>query len=292
MKRHANVATIVAAALLAAVSCASEDALEAPFIEEEERAAEAVEAAADEGPDEIPTGGQSTDLRIITATVEMEVEEFEEAMAAIKDIAREVDGRVASSSSRRDDEGLMSGSVEMKIPARRYEEAMRAVSELGEVRDAQETSQDVSEEYVDLEARLDNARRLETRILGLLEASTGTIEDVLYVEKELAAVREDIERIEGRLRFLKSRIAMSTITVELYEKGARWAGEPTAGHVFGGILDKIGIVFVGSLGVLITFVVAVAPWAVAALLVVLVIVAALRLKRKRRKVSAPAPVTG
>jgi hypothetical protein len=283
--------TIITLVAAAALSCsAMEDATEpAAAFEETERSAK-LEVEADDpasrGPSMADVSSQT--LLIVTTDVDLEVEDFEDALDSVKEIARAAGGHVASSSVRRDDEGLMSGTVEVKIPAKGYGGALDDIGDLGEVQDMRETSQDVTEEYVDLQARLDNSIKLEQRILGLLAESTGTIDDVLHVEKELASVREDIERLEGRKRYLDSRISMSTITVDLHEKGAARGGAPTAGQVFGRIMDRVGVVFVGSVGVLVTFVVAVAPWLVAASLLALLIVGIVRIARRRKPAAVPA----
>ena len=77
--------------------------------------------------------------------------------------------------------------------------------------------QDVGEEYVDIEARMANARRLEQRLVELLATRTGKLADVLSVEHELARVRGEIERYEGRLRYLRSRVSVSTLTLSVHE---------------------------------------------------------------------------
>jgi len=283
--------TIITMLAAAALSCSAvEDATEPRAeLEQTERSA----SLAGQADDPAAPGGSLADvssrtLLIVTTDVDIEVEDFDEALDAVRDIAREAGGHVASSSVRRDDEGLMSGTVEVKIPASDHGGALEAIGKLGELQDMHETSQDVTEEYVDLQARLDNSIRLEQRILGLLAESTGTIDDVLHVEKELAAVREDIERLEGRKRYLDSRISLSTITVDLHEKGAARGGDPTARQVFGRIMDRVGVVFVGSVGVLVTFAVAVAPWLVAASLLALLIVGIARIARRRRPAAVPA----
>jgi hypothetical protein len=96
-------------------------------------------------------------------------------------------------------------------------------------------AEDVSEEYVDVTARAENARRLETRLVDLLARRTGKLEDVLAVERELARVREEIERYEGRLRFLRTRAAFSTLAVTLHEPvpvlGDRPGANPIAAAV-------------------------------------------------------------
>ena len=78
-------------------------------------------------------------------------------------------------------------------------------------------SQDVTEEYVDLEARIRNKREEEKRLLKHLADSTGKLEDILAVEKELSRVRGEAEQMEGRLRFLADRAELSTVTIEASE---------------------------------------------------------------------------
>jgi hypothetical protein len=79
------------------------------------------------------------------------------------------------------------------------------------------TAQDVGEEFVDVTARVTNARRLEERLNTLLSTRTGKLDEVLRVERELARVREEIERYEGRLRYLSTRVATSTLTITVHE---------------------------------------------------------------------------
>jgi len=64
---------------------------------------------------------------------------------------------------------------------------------------------------------VNNARRLEDRLITLLNTRTGKLDEVLRVERELARVREEIERYEGRLRYLSSRVATSTLTITVHE---------------------------------------------------------------------------
>lgn len=75
----------------------------------------------------------------------------------------------------------------------------------------------MGEQFVDVSARMDNARRLERRLIDLLAARTGKLKDVLDVEQALARVREEIERYQGRIRYLKAHTAMSTLSVTVHE---------------------------------------------------------------------------
>src|SRR5205807_5412253 len=106
----------------------------------------------------------------------------------------------------------------VKIPAPRYDEAVSSLSTIGKVETVNSQAEEVGEEYVDVTARVTNARRLEERLLTLLSNRTGKLDEVLRVERELARVREEIERYEGRLRYLSARVAMSTLTITVHEQ--------------------------------------------------------------------------
>ena len=93
-------------------------------------------------------------------------------------------------------------------------------------------AEDVGEEFTDVTARMTNARRLETRLIDLLATRTGKLKDVLDVEHELARVREEIERYEGRLRYLKAHAALSTLTIYVHEP------LPVVGHAGSSVLGE------------------------------------------------------
>jgi hypothetical protein len=191
--------------------------------------AKALMPANQRGPDQPPSPampptspGQLADtaapaMLIRTGRASLEVDSLELAIAAVRDLAARAGGYVANSSIEGGDTRLRAASLELKIPAPRWSAVIEGLEPLGEVESITEETQDVGEEYVDLSARLTNARRLETRLIELLAQRTGKLEDVLMVERELARVREEIERYEGRLRFLRSRVATSTLVVYLHE---------------------------------------------------------------------------
>jgi hypothetical protein len=121
---------------------------------------------------------------------------------------------------------VRSATLELKIPATRYDQAVSGLLPLGKVEFVNSTAEDVGEEFVDVTARMNNARRLEERLITLLATRTGKLEDVLAVERELARVREEIERYEGRLRYLKAHAAMSTLNVTVHEKAPIVSANP------------------------------------------------------------------
>ncbi len=91
------------------------------------------------------------------------------------------------------------------MPVDRFDSFVSAVSQIGEVRTNHVGSQDVTEEYYDIEARIRNKQEEEKRLLKHLADSTGKLEDILSVERELTRVRGEVEQMQGRLRFLANR---------------------------------------------------------------------------------------
>jgi hypothetical protein len=103
----------------------------------------------------------------------------------------------------------------LKVPVARLGDLRAALAGVGEVTSSSEKVQDVTEERADLDARLHNARVQEKRIVDIMSAKTGTIAEVLDAERELARVRESIERLEAQKRALDGRIDFATIDVWL-----------------------------------------------------------------------------
>lgn len=162
---------------------------------------------------------------IRTGQVQIEVRVLEPAIELVQQLARTVGGFVANSSIQSGEGQHRQAVLQVKVPASRYDQAVSGLKGIGKLISSTTEAQDVGEEYVDLTARMSNARRLEERLVTLLATRTGKLEDVLAVERELARVREEIERFEGRLRYLRSQVAVSTLTVTLAEPGPV-VGEP------------------------------------------------------------------
>ena len=92
------------------------------------------------------------------------------------------------------------------------------------------SSQDITEEYIDVEARMNAKKKLEQRYLQLLTRAM-KVSEIIEIEKQLAAVREEIEAKEGQLRYMKNKISMSTVTIEMYTNDASESGATAS---FGG----------------------------------------------------------
>lgn len=159
----------------------------------------------------------ATSMVIRTANASVKVDSLQGAVVAVRDLAARVGGFVANTAVQTGEGQLRSATIEVKVPAARFDEAMAGLKPLGKLESATVQADDVGEEYVDVTARMENARRLERRLIDLLATRTGKLKDVLDVEQSLARVRQEIERYEGRLRYLKAHTAMSTLTVYVHE---------------------------------------------------------------------------
>lgn len=138
----------------------------------------------------------SGDLRIA-------VGDSETALQQAKTLALELGGYVQS---------LRDDTITLRLPANRWDEALARAGELGRVVARSIQVQDVTEEFLDLEIQLQNARALRKRLEELM-AKAEDVKSALEVERELARVRTEIERIEGRLKYLSHNVALSVLTL-------------------------------------------------------------------------------
>ncbi len=165
-------------------------------------------------------------LIIRTGQASIEVDSLESSMAELRRVVQRVGGFVADASVQSGRNQVRSATLELKVPATRFDELTEGLQPLGRLQFVNVAAEDVSEEFVDLTSRVANGRRLEDRLVELLRTRTGKLQDVLSVERELARVREEIERMEGRLRFFKTSAQLSTLSVNLYEPPPLVASHP------------------------------------------------------------------
>ncbi len=166
-----------------------------------------------------PLPGSNTLQRkiIYTADVELVVEEFNSIPSEVEKLVEDFEGYVAGSTVIGAPGRPRRGQWTIRVPVGRYGKFLTAVQKLGEVHRVSSDSKDVSEEFYDLEARIGNKKKQETRLLELLADATGKLEEVLSVERELARVREEIERMEGRVRVLNDLTSLTTVELTVRE---------------------------------------------------------------------------
>jgi hypothetical protein len=159
-------------------------------------------------------------MLVRTGTVSVQVDSLAPAVERVERIAARLGGFVGSSQLRNDAGGPRRADLGVKVPAGRFEELLATVRLLGRLESFSSEVEDAGAEYVDVAARLRNAHRLEARVLAVLATRAGKVADLIAAERELAHVREDIERYEGRIRWLHSQTSFSTLTVVVHEPPA------------------------------------------------------------------------
>lgn len=163
----------------------------------------------------IETGQLDIDRMIVrTANVQLVVNNVPVALDQIAELAQGFGGYVVSSNRFGEEENL-TGNIVFRVPAESFDNAMRALRGLAvEVKSESTSSQDVTEEYSDLAAKLRNLEATEEQLLRLLEKAE-KVEEILSVQRELSRVRGEIEQIKGRMQFLERTSETSLIQVYL-----------------------------------------------------------------------------
>jgi hypothetical protein len=156
------------------------------------------------------------------ASLELEVQVPGDALAAATRLVDRAGGFVASTErAEQASEGRSAPGpiiLTLRVPAERFTSVLDGLRRLGSGEGAESVStEDVSEEFIDLEARIKNQRELEAQFLQILKQAT-KVEEALNVQREIAGVRTEIDRMEGRRRFLERETALATITVRLVPK--------------------------------------------------------------------------
>ena len=170
-------------------------------------------------PAPVPTNGNDsyieTDRMIIrTANMQLVVDDVRDTINNIAQLAQDQEGYVVNSSSWKEGERVV-GQITIRVPSDDFNYAMSVLRSMAvEVNSETTSAQDVTEEYVDLEATLRNLEATEAQLLKLMEKAV-EVEDILDVQRELSRVQQDIERTKGRMQYLERTSSMSLIQVML-----------------------------------------------------------------------------
>lgn len=154
-------------------------------------------------------------MLIYTAHITMAVFEVNASMSKVEALGRDLGGFLA----KRDDR-----SITIRVPASRFDEAVKRIEDVGDMLHRNVAAEDVTEEFRDLEIRLKSAHAVQQRLTELL-ARAVKVEESIAIERELDRVSGEIERIEGRMKFLRDRAAFSTITVTFDAKPREHVGQ-------------------------------------------------------------------
>jgi hypothetical protein len=224
---------------------------------------------------------------VYNADLTLTVKDLDKIKHEVQSLVERHGGYLAQFSERRDSGDERSGRWVVRVPADSFHPLLADVQQLGKLDSEQIRSEELTEEFVDLQARLSTKRQLEQQMLKIMQERAGDISDALTASSRLNDVRLEIERIEGRLRKLNELTALSTVTIDAREE-PRPAEPPPPAAVpsFGAAL---GATFTNSLGRLIEFgkdlllaAATLAPW-IAALCIVTGPLALANVVVRRRK---------
>jgi hypothetical protein len=157
-------------------------------------------------------------IQTASLTVSVARGKFDETVDEARSVASRFGGFVVSSTASQGfDNRLVRGTLVVRVPARSYADAVRSIASLGRVEARDESGQDVSQEFVDLEARVRHLRAVETQLLELLERAN-TVAAALAVQAQLNQVQLELEQARGRLLYLEDQVSYATISLALHER--------------------------------------------------------------------------
>src|SRR6266850_4680407 len=182
------------------------------------REAEAMNYANEPSSGRTPASEVANRKLIRNANVELEIVSFDDAVQKITALANQERGYVATTSSEKQANGKLRGQVIVKVLPENLDRFLQEIRGLGELKNQTLGTEDVTKAYFDTDARLKNARVMEQRLIDMLKTKTGKVSDLLQVEKELARVREEMEKMQGELKYWDSQAQFATVTISLAEK--------------------------------------------------------------------------
>lgn len=236
-----------------AMACSQANPDASPTADQESSGYATPEAAREEvaAPTQSTATPATIEQKIIkTARLVFQTETMEETHQNILQLVKKNNGSVQNNSSGKDYNRHFRNLV-VRIPTENFQSFIANVAEGVTYFEHNEISQqDVTEEFVDLEARLKAKRELENRYIELLKKAT-TVKEMLEIERELSTIREEIEARQGRLQYLQSQVSMSTVYINFYkitaETGATVSyGQKIKNAILGG-WNGISVFFIGIL---------------------------------------------
>jgi hypothetical protein len=171
-----------------------------------------------QSPVESPAPELANRKLIRNATVEVEIVSFDNTVQKITAFANEEHGYVATTDSEKQANGKLRGRIVVKVLPENLDRFLQKIRSLGELKNQTLGTEDVTKAYFDTDARLKNAHAMEQRLIDMLKTKTGKVSDLLQVEKELGRVREEIEKMQGELKYWDSQVQFATVTISLAEK--------------------------------------------------------------------------
>jgi hypothetical protein len=211
--------------LLSFSSCKkAEEAVAADTIVDQVKFVKPVVAKAEEVTLEADSKNSIIEQKIIkTGDIKFETNNLDSTYKQIITAVKNHKAIVQNDTEGKDDESVFRRLI-VRIPSKNFDLFLSDISKGVAYFDNKEiSSQDVTEEYIDIDARLKAKKVLESRYLELLKKAN-KVTEMLEIEKQISVIREEIDAKEGQLRYMQSRVSMSTITIEFYKTVAEKSG--------------------------------------------------------------------
>ncbi|MFN2611357.1 MAG: DUF4349 domain-containing protein [Actinomycetota bacterium] len=157
-------------------------------------------------------------VRSAQVTLEVPRAEFTEAVSRTRSVADKFKGYVADSSITVQGRKATSGTLTIRVPSDRFREAIEAVRQLGHVKQEQESGRDLTDRFVDSEARLRHAKAEEVTYLKLL-AEAKNVGEVVQVQEKISGVQLEIEQVQGQLTQVNDSVAFASLTIHIFQPG-------------------------------------------------------------------------
>jgi hypothetical protein len=166
--------------------------------------------------------------KIITSgQVALTVKVYDPFYKALEQQLQQVGGYVSNLEATRDSGSVRWATITIRIPPARTNLMVSWLREQGMIQSENIKAEDVSEDYYDVQARLANAKRLEARLLDMVQKNTGKLADLVLLEEKIGEVRENIEQMEGRIRNLDRLISLATLTLNVQVQNSTTVADPT-----------------------------------------------------------------
>jgi hypothetical protein len=200
-------------------------------------------------------------LIVRTAELSMTTQQFEKTRDEVTRILNLHQGYIAQLSMTSPSDQGHSLTATLRVPAAQLNSLLSELRKLGRVQTESQSGQEVTQQYIDLAARLKNARNTEQRLTELLRQRTGKLSDVLAVEEQIDHTRGEIETMDAELKNLSTRIAFATVQLQVaeeYKEPLRVDHSSTLGRLRNAAVEGYRSVVHGAIGILV-FVLAYGP---------------------------------
>jgi len=180
---------------------------------------------------EKPYRSETEEKIIRTAYASIKTNKVEDAYEKALSLVKKYDAVILNASMSKYD-GSEQAQILIKLPPVHFMTLLDELNTIGKVESKSLTEEDITEEYYDVEARLVNARKVQERLFGILKKAN-KVEDILKVEKEIERVGENIEVLEGKIRYFDSKVDYSRITISIYSRKEKFIDLSGIGRGFG-----------------------------------------------------------